>query len=58
MELSKLHNIPSQDYTHLNGPGLGSVSLLETSWFCCDAGSAAGELLTEDCSLEIEASLF
>ena len=76
MELSKLHNSLSQDYTHLNnqttllhelshlffptsdGPGLGSVSLLETSWFCCDAGSTAGELLTEDCSLEIEASLF
>ena len=68
MELNKLHNSLSQDYTHLNnqttllhelshlffptsdGPGLGSVSLLETSWF--------SQLLTEDCSLEIEASLF
>ena len=76
MELSKLHNSLSQDYTHLNnqttllhelshvffltsdGPGLGSVSLLGTSWFCCDAGSAEGVLLNEDCSLEIEASLF
>ena len=72
MELSKsfsgLHSPEQSNYTITwtissifptsDGPGLGSVSLLETSWFCCDAGSAEGVLLTEDCSLEIEASLF
>ena len=53
-----LHALSHVFFPTSDGPGLGSVSLLETSWFCCDAGSAAGVLLTEDCSLEMEASLF